>query len=418
VSSKLGRILWLGGSLVLMLTLAGCPWQAPASPRLCATPSDAQDTSCLNRGASVGAWYDLRMFDASTGWASTYNALLRTSDGGQHWKAVTPWQTASPWGHTANFVTANVAWVLQQSNPDKHLPVQIFSTQDGGRTWQSASLPDTMATATSGATYITASGVFAADGQTAWAAVRATYSPPTNPDDIQVSFVHFWRTRDGGQQWTLALDTLPQQTPQQIPPGGELWVSFPTLQHGFMSEVQAQSILATTDAGQTWHRQQLPPIDQTATEPGTVLLGAPTFITPSDGILPVTAFHRNGDGQSVNVYYVTHDGGADWQPTPPLVLSGTQPTNFITATHWAVVAENGILYQTQDAGQTWIQTKVSSSFLRLTSVRFLSPTEVWGIGDNDTHRGSFKGAESDLTVPVRSVDGGLTWSPVTPYIVS
>jgi photosystem II stability/assembly factor-like uncharacterized protein len=409
------RVVCLGGSLLMMLTLSSCLWPAAGTPQLCSTPTSEQDTSCLNHGQAVGAWYDLRMIDASNGWASTYAAILRTTDGGQHWANVTPWQSFSAWGHTATFLSATTAWVLQQAVPDQHLPAQIFRTNDGGQTWQTASLPD--ATGSGSSTFSTASGVFATDGQDAWAAVRELLYPPSDPDNIQVRFVHFWRTQDGGQHWTRALDALPLSDPRLVLPGGYLWVAFSTAQHGFMSEVQSQSILATNDAGQTWHRQMLPPMDHTQIEAGTELLNTPTFLTPSDGILPVTALHGNHDGQSVNVYYVTHDGGAHWQPTPSLVLAGRQPTNFITATHWAVAADNDVLYQTQDAGQTWSQTKVQSPFLRLTGVRFLSAHEAWAIGDNDTHRGGFKGAQGDLTVPARSTDGGATWSAVTPYTV-
>jgi photosystem II stability/assembly factor-like uncharacterized protein len=413
---RLMQLVCLCGSIVMLLALSSCSWPAAGAPRLCVTPAAEHDSSCLNHGKAIGAWYDLHMVDPSNGWASTYSAILHTSDGGQHWKSVTPWQLFSPWGHTANYINANVAWVLQQSNSDDHIPAQVFSTHDGGFTWQSASLPDTSATASS-TSYVTAAGVFAADGQDAWAVVRALYYPPHNPDNIQVSFVHFWRSQDGGKHWALALDALPQNTVQQVPPGGYLWVTFPSAQNGFMSEVRPQSLLATSDAGQTWHRQLLPSIDQTDIESGTMLLDTPTYMSPADGILPVTALHGNRDGQFVYVYYVTRDGGAHWQPTPPLILSGSQPTNFITATHWAVLADNGTLYQTYDAGLTWSQVAVKSPFRRLRGVRFLSSTEAWAIADNDTHRGSFKGAESDLTVPARSVDGGITWTAVTPYSV-
>jgi photosystem II stability/assembly factor-like uncharacterized protein len=413
----LKRLACLGGSIVMLLALSSCAWQLPGSQRLCATPTPEQDAGCLNHGKSIGAWQGLRMFDASDGWASTYAAILHTSDGGQHWKNVTPWQTFSSWGHTWTFIDANVAWVLQQRAPDKNLPAQIFRTQDGGRTWRSASLPDTGELAPSRSTDIAASGVFAADGQSGWVAVRGIYYPPDDPDNIQVSFVHVWRTLDGGKQWALALDALPLNTLRQVPPGGSLWVTFPSSQAGFMSEVRPQSILVTSDAGFTWQRQILPPIDQTNISSGTIIMHTPTFLSPSDGIIPVTAIHRE-DGRFVNVYYVTHDGGANWQPTPPLVLSSLQGTDFITAAHWAVFDENGVLYQTHDGGQTWSQAKVTSSFRRLNGVHFLSPTEAWGIGDNDTYREGFKGAQSDLTVPVRSSDGGITWRAITPYSVA
>src|SRR5262245_58214737 len=47
-------------------------------------------------GKHIGMWQALRMFDAQHGWASTYRAILVTSDGGAHWQDVTPWQTLSP----------------------------------------------------------------------------------------------------------------------------------------------------------------------------------------------------------------------------------------------------------------------------------------------------------------------------------
>src|SRR5271166_651405 len=69
-------------------------------------------------GKHIGMWQAIHMFDAQHGWASTYLAILITSDGGVHWQDVTPWQTLSPWGHSATFLTPLIAWVVQWGNKD------------------------------------------------------------------------------------------------------------------------------------------------------------------------------------------------------------------------------------------------------------------------------------------------------------
>ena len=80
--------------------------------------------------SSFGGVTQLKMLDASNGWASTGGSVLKTSDGGQHWTDVTPadWatddqatptnQTASPKIAAAFFLDANDAWIVS-SNADQ-----------------------------------------------------------------------------------------------------------------------------------------------------------------------------------------------------------------------------------------------------------------------------------------------------------
>src|SRR2546429_10026543 len=58
-----------------------------------------------------GSLISLHMIDPTTGWALSEHAVLRTADGGFHWKNVTPPNTLLTRESIADFLTANLASV-------------------------------------------------------------------------------------------------------------------------------------------------------------------------------------------------------------------------------------------------------------------------------------------------------------------
>ncbi len=167
-------------------------------------------------GKPIGAWQTIHMLDPQHGWASTYLAILRTSDGGAHWHDVTPWQERSPWGHGATFLTPLIAWVVQQGNKDDKTPAQVFRTADGGKTWQQADLPDSVSTFTpTSSPYqgdrsdVAVSDVSALDAQRAWVLSTRTFTPSHDPDNFQITYTHVLQTSDGGTTWSVLVPQLP-----------------------------------------------------------------------------------------------------------------------------------------------------------------------------------------------------------------
>ena len=77
----------------------------------------------------------LHMFDAKNGWALVNGQMWRTTDGGLHWRNVTPKAatTAPIFITTTDFLTARLAWLAY--SPDGTSAPEIEETTDGGQTW-------------------------------------------------------------------------------------------------------------------------------------------------------------------------------------------------------------------------------------------------------------------------------------------
>lgn len=79
------------------------------------------------------------MLTKQTGWelktAGAYEEVLRTSDGGRHWTAVTPVGISSRGGLLMDPVSVSQAWVMVPPfGYDQH--ASLFETVDGGKTWR------------------------------------------------------------------------------------------------------------------------------------------------------------------------------------------------------------------------------------------------------------------------------------------
>jgi photosystem II stability/assembly factor-like uncharacterized protein len=74
----------------------------------------------------------IHMLTPTVGWGTAGNRIIRTTDGGAHWKDVTPSAAPAASGVTA-FLTTTLAWIV--AGP-LYGPLTVFKTTDGGQTWQ------------------------------------------------------------------------------------------------------------------------------------------------------------------------------------------------------------------------------------------------------------------------------------------
>ncbi len=375
-------------------------------------------------GKHIGAWLSIRMVDAQHGWASTYLAILRTSDGGAHWQDVTPWQKLSPWGHSATFLTASIAWVVQQGNKDDKTPAQVFRTADGGQTWQHSDLPDTVSAFTptsspyqGNRTDVSVSSVSASDAQHAWVVSTRIFTPSHNSDNIQITYTHVLQTSDGGKTWSVLLQGLPGTQSSTSPSAPRIgWAVLVNATTGWLNGPTPSTLLVTQDGGATWQQHALPPLPiKDPTGGAATQLLVPTFLSAQQGILSTLTYGRNGNNQYT--CYVTRDGGTTWTVTPPLTLQWFPATDYRDATHWSFLTDTSILYKTVDGGQHWTTSQLKTAFQRIEQVQFLSSTIGWAIGNNIPANGSFMGDSDTVTAPVKTTDGGKTWTALS-YNVS
>jgi photosystem II stability/assembly factor-like uncharacterized protein len=354
---------------------------------------------------------DLEMEDATSGWATAYlnpvvsgeNAMiLHTSDGGLHWKNVTPRSSAllaqtgntslRPDGNgsftrTEDFVTGSVAWVLQ-------LPNHFFKTTNGGLTWQEETAP--------GGTIHQFTFLDALHG---WVIIEN--------QGLIVTF----HTTNGGITWTRmqsSANTFPPETPFL----GMRFLNLTTGWAVFLNDPLNNSleVYKTTDSGATWNIQ---PLALPAGAAAPVSVNPPQFFNKSDGIMQVgfdggisgqlrgyTSL-RPASGGGPEGLYITHDGGATWNG--PVILNGLESPDFIDAQHgWALNSNGSGLLTTSNGGQVWASLATTPNFIDVSFIRFVSSQVGWALKEDNFGNATL----------LKTADGGQTWTELSFNILN
>lgn len=338
-------------------------------------------------GGGLTTLRSLHMIDASTGWALSEQSVMRTTDGGIHWKDVTPPGAALTRSTIADFLNAGVASVATPG--PNATSMQVLHTSDGGQTWQHATPPMPFPRSVS---FI--------DAQHGWllAAVRL---PQGAAEPVSV-----FRTTDGGQTWVRVASALFSDAtpPGRLPYGGQkLGIGFLNVLTGWVTGTVSLSNLAwlyvTHDGGLTWSQQALP------MPPGapSALLSVlpPTFFSATDGILPVNFADPTTERALATALYVTHDGGQTWQstvpPPTPLPIPGIADMQ-----HWWGT-DGTVLYHTDDGGSHWTRLSPGAPFKHIAYLDFVSDTVGWALSST----------ASASSLLLKTVDGGRTWTTLS-----
>jgi photosystem II stability/assembly factor-like uncharacterized protein len=326
------------------------------------------------------------MIDTMTGWALSEHAVLRTTDGGIHWKNVSPPKTTVTRNSIAEFRTASMAWLaIPQAQATS---TQILHTTDGGTTWQQATI---QAAFPRQFTFI--------DSQRGWLLTgwRQTGGAAES--------VSVFRTTDGGKSWTKVADALfaDATPPGHLQYGGQKsGIRFLNATTGWVTGtvvVPSIPLLYTThDGGSSWYQQSLlmPPGVSSA----QLSIISPTFFSTTDGILPVIFSEITTERHIATDIYVTHNGGKTWQSTALLPI-GLSVFDFVDTQHgWA--SDGTTLYMTSDGGNHWIKLSPNKSFKNISLLDFVSNTVGWAISS----------APSMPSSLLKTIDGGRTWTVV------
>ena len=384
----------------------------------------------------------------TTGWRgnSGDGHLLRTTDGGAHWKDVTP---AGPAPLNDYYIDTTHAWIVASPSslatgllgglvdaPIGPLQLLTLRTADGGRTWQRGA-------PVSGYSY-------------GWTQLLK-YGPVADIDLYFVDYVHGWllvpnqhsktlyTTSDGGLHWKVAaIDSGGQPTPCR-------WsrLAFVSVSTGWMTNncidplaKESTPLLVTHDGGVTWQAQRLPvgaanvcqgPNSQCFLDcPPTFgvraywipfsnwtgCFGPPVFFDAIHGVLLVWS---NQGSQYTQSLLVTADGGNTWivRPLPGEIQLEVE---FVDASHgWAIGGPSdqfrmvedserqtyfvgsppGVpLYRTVDGGATWVPMQTN---LLLQSPKHGPFMRLHFVDQNN-------GFAYYLSEVLRTSDGGRSWS--------
>jgi photosystem II stability/assembly factor-like uncharacterized protein len=311
--------------------------------------------------------------------------VLITHDGGNSWMRtpLTSFQIGLRWIDSRHIVATS-----DEVGP----PIEVASTSDGGVTWRVNQIP-----------MFQIGTMFFLNDREGWALCTHFGVCETSGDKTIL-----YHTVDAGANWLPISNAVSSDV--VVPLG----VTFIDSEHGFMSTLDSDSVarlLRTADGGKTWLAVELPkpagggtvgtntpPVDCGSTRCAV----DPTFFG-SRGVVTVI-------GAGIAPYTVTTaDGGVTWGSphSMPFSSPAAMPTPWLQAQdpdNWWVVDAGGSLYRTINAGASW--SRVPSSLPQgyaLESVEGGGNGVLWGETASSAPTGPY---------PVRSTDGGHTWSLV------
>jgi photosystem II stability/assembly factor-like uncharacterized protein len=320
----------------------------------------------------------IRMTDAMHGWALDQDNVLKTSDGGKSWVALTPNGALVTAVTDVDFLSAQYAWFVM---PNTNGTLTIFSTVSGGATWHDSVLrenaPDGGLLSFITSTY----GWFEAAPEGAGAGSEA---------------VDIFQTSDGGATWNKVSSS--GSAPGNLPTGGiKSGLSFKNALTGWATGEDASNtpwFYVTHDGGKSWSKQVITGIASGSTGYQTQ---PPVFIGNED-FLPMTV------GASGTVLVRSNDGGNTWSASGQATGSFQSSNLYVVNTQVAYATDqnSGDFFRTQNAGKTW--QKVATN------------TSLYGpLSFIDANTG-FATGRADQVLLKRSDDGGNTWQNIAYQI--
>jgi photosystem II stability/assembly factor-like uncharacterized protein len=367
----------------------------------------------------------VKMASTTTGWAW---GSLRTTDGGAHWRDVSPppsplREDASPYaktkpppGYSAFYLDANHAWEarIYASTASCYDRIATFHTVDGGRTWE----PSQTVALQVKAGWSAYSSLFFVGPTNGWLWVtRRDMSMYPTRGDAAMTEGDLYQTADGGLHWrlvsTLVSSKLGIPASDSCQLGRDL--TFASLNTGWITLCQRSEaeLLMTNDGGVTWKIQKLP----APAGPGICPCSTevPRFIDKSHGIARVHGSHGFAYAPSDTGLFATSDGGQTWRQFPQpgagylLLVDFVDPTNL-----WALVTPPGWnkidriagfeLYRTSNGGGTW-------TLVRRDVPAAWPPGYMHFVDAKHGFEQDFNGRALLVTS-----DGGLTWKSINAAI--
>lgn len=405
INHRFGK-LWGEMILVVLLlsglaVLTGC---ALTEPGTTGSPDFKQGTgpdqqSSAGQGDEKNYLTSLQMIDTETGWACTPQAVLRTVDGGESWTDVTPGEQAGQGELTESSLLGldEQNAVLTLNGRFTH-QIILCRTTDGGETWKQSSI-DT------GSNSAYSSEITFIDQEHGWLLARYDAAMGSEADDV-------FQTTDGGATWKPLATSVPKEGKND-----DTAKSFPFvgIKNGFVFSDPANGWLSgfthgdgiffyqTADGGASWNLKTLTVPAGYSTAGGSANSDRAVFFSGQAGVLPV---EFRGQTPPALVFYLTTDGGKNWQAMPPLPSSRESFRGFQTAVvdaGHAYVSDGYELFYSADGMRTFIPVATGLDLLNLSQLDFISPSTGWAIIDGNLWK---------------TKDGGHTWKQTAARFAS
>ena len=344
----------------------------------------------LARAARGPTFVEAGLVAPGVGWAANGLGLYWTTDGGAHWRRITPPQVASMGdavariGDIATIGTRRI-WIAAAdvrgagttalAGSSRHSALEL--TNDGGRTWRSVLLP--------GCDQCAETWLSPSDAAHGFALTRLREQG------------RLYSTADGGATWKLV---------GSVPVDGPL--VFLDRRTGWAVGSHAQALFRTVDAGRHWAPVELPVPARYAGYDLTV--GRPRFFGAVVGVVPVR-YRAPNRRQSV-VVYSTETAGRHWSAHPAPAAVGPQtwgvpdalPFSAASARTW-VLFPGPRLYETTNGGRSWVAIRPGYA---------PKPPGVWDVSFSSALAGWAELAVGNGAVLAETTDGGKSWRPFRP----
>ncbi|MBJ7601189.1 hypothetical protein [Candidatus Nephthysia bennettiae] len=362
--------------------------------------------------ADGGSVLSFAFFDQSAGWAvlvgragvsgpNTPMSIVRTSDGGRHWKRANVPGVASYMQTKFFDATHGIVWTRTPSGPI------LYSTADGGQHWRSLKLPGQ-------GNDDFASSVFL-DPRRGWYLEGATPALPNlaNAEVSQQPFL-LWRTLDGGATWSqlLGVDAAHPSAGGLSYDGFKSLGNFSDERHGslgwapsgLLGSAPSETFYVTADGGQSWTPLAVP------SPPDALVREASRGMSFRLFRLRDLLVELVGAAAPSGLRYFTRvsaDGGASWTALRPLPIGPVSRLvlpQFEDSRHWSIAADR-LLWVSPDAGETW-QSRAPAipASLSMQDLQVVGRGVIWAVG-------------AKVDAPdylLRSRDGGVHWEDQGP----
>jgi photosystem II stability/assembly factor-like uncharacterized protein len=355
---------------------------------------------------------DFKLLSPNTGWVSTGNRLLFTTDNGAHWKDISP-PVPAPSDPRDNkfsgvfFLDANTGWVVSAVDTNDTTPygtdvgsdALLSSTTDGGATWTTMKLPRADTVRESGG----GGSIAFSDRLHGWFDLGLTGNTAVQPAAL-------FKTSDGGRTWQHVKGD----------PGVGVEIVALTEEDVWFAGGPDYKLYVTHDGANTVQEVPLSVPDGIPADDYPTY-GLPVFTSGLNGYEEVMYTGGNGD-KSAAVLFATGDGGRTWKPDRILSnlaesSAGSSVESAVAGSTWIVpFAASGqppTLLKLHPNDRTEAPAHKSGGDFRRCSLSFLTPDEGWFNCSGRLSSTADGGATlTEITPRVRN--GVLTADPVTP----
>lgn len=330
---------------------------------------------------------NIQLLTPEVGWTFLGNGLFWTTDGGGHWKNISPPAERSKHIASVFFLDTYTGWALIAARNDSsgEPTFELASTTDAGADWsvQPVVIPEHRGTSLG-----TDGWIDFVDSSHGWVNLEAAGSTNFNPGMML-------ETEDGGARWTVVQ-------------GPQVWgaIRFITAEDGWLAGGPGDEHLYVTHNGsKTWQEVRLKPPAQV----GGAIVPAydlPVFEDDRHGFLQVIYSGPEGVASQLLIYS-TADGGKTWEPDTILsVLTGSSvgvPAPTAITDSAAILAVGP-----SPAGVSVVSVPLTGPGSPGRTISLVGGVQI-----------SFANSEDGWVLTqsglLSTTDGGASWTNVTPW---